>query len=253
MKNYKLTLAYDGTAYSGWQVQPNALTIQEVLHKVLRQILQEEVYLVGSGRTDAGVHALEQVAHMKVEKTFDQNKLFMSLNRLLPDDIRVLSLDEVADDFHARYSAVGKIYHFHLHTGIRDPFQRHYSLQVKYPINLELLQAAAKKFVGKHDFTSFANEAHRGSASNGAVRTMKRLDVIIEGDDVRLEFEANGFLYKMVRNITGTLLDVARGKLPLESIEGILEAKDRRVAGKAAPPNGLFLVKVFYRNGRDGR
>jgi tRNA pseudouridine38-40 synthase len=245
--NYKLTIAYDGTVYCGWQVQPNGIAIQEVLQKHISTILRAEVALIGSGRTDAGVHALGQVAHFHFPQPIDLYRFHGSLNGLLPADIRVKSIDAAAPDFHARYSAIGKTYHYHLHLDrVQNPFLRLYSLHVREKISLPLLKEAAKHFVGTHDFTSFANEAHTGCAAHDAVRTMRRLDIVDEEGGVRLEFEADGFLYKMVRTIVGTLLEIAAGKHSIEDILEIFASKDRRRAGKAVAPHGLFLVKVDY-------
>src|SRR5205814_82447 len=161
--------------------------------------------LTGSGRTDAGVHAKAQVAHFSCSSKIDIQRLMGSLNGLLPRDIRIMQIQMVADDFHARYSATGKIYHYHIQLDRNlSPFNRHYSVYVTHPIDLHLLKQAAALFIGTHDFSSFANQAHSGSAARGAVRTLKRLDVIEEPGGLRLEFEGNGFLYKMVRNIVGT-------------------------------------------------
>lgn len=247
MLKYKLSISYDGTRYGGWQVQPNATSIQTLIENALETALRKSIKLIGSGRTDSGVHALNQVAHFSFDGTVDQEKLHHSLNGLLPDDIRIQNITQVAEDFHARFSAKGKIYHYRIDCGsIQNPFTRLYAYHLPYPIDLELLKEAAKIFVGKHDFTSFSNEAHRGSAARDPVRTLSRLDVLERGDEIVLEFEGNGFLYKMVRNITGTLLDIARGKIPITDIESIFEAKDRSKAGTTAPAHGLFLVDVKY-------
>jgi len=244
---YKLLIAYDGTNYCGWQVQPNGTSIQTLVQQALCTALRHPAKVIGSGRTDAGVHALEQAAHFVYDGVIDLEKLLYSLNGLLPVDIRVLSVLIAPADFHARYSAKGKIYRYHLHTGrVLNPFKRLYSTHLHYPIDRQLLKNAAKLFVGEHDFTSFSNEAHRGSASRDAVRTISRVDIIENGDELIFEFEGDGFLYKMVRNIMGTILDVARGKLEIEQIALIFEAKDRRKAAPCAPPEGLFLVKVIY-------
>lgn len=245
--NYKLTIAYDGTAYCGWQIQPNGRTIQEILQDKLAIILRQEVVVIGSGRTDSGVHAQGQVAHFHFPSAIEIFRVHGSLNSLLPSDIRVYDFVEVPPDFHAQYSAIGKTYHYHLHLDpVQDPFRRLYSLHIREKIDLSLLQQGAKLFAGTHDFTSFANEAHSGCAAHDAVRTIHRLDIIEQSGGVRLEFEGDGFLYKMVRNITGTLLEVASHKRPLEDIQKILAAKDRRLAGKAAPPHALFLMHVKY-------
>lgn len=247
LHNYKLTIAYDGTNYCGWQVQPNGISIQEVIENKLGVILRTKTRIIASGRTDTGVHALGQVANFRALKIPDLYRFFGSLNSLLPLDIRILSVEEVPADFHAQYSPTGKIYHYHLHLDpVQDPFKRLYSVLVREKIDLNALKAAAALLLGTHDFTSFANESHLGSASRDPVRTLKRLDVIEEAGGVRLEFEGDGFLYKMVRNIVGTLLEVAAGKRTKEELALILAAKDRKKAGQAAPPHGLFLVKVHY-------
>lgn len=245
--NYKLIIAYDGTAYCGWQVQPNGISIQELIQKKLSQISRNNITLIGSGRTDAGVHALGQTAHFHSPIINDHSRFLGSLNALLPADIRILHIEEVPINFHARYSAIGKIYHYHLHLNkVSDPFTRLYRLHVREEINLNILQEAALELIGTHDFTSFANEAHRGSASRDPIRTIRRLDIIEQPGGVRLEFEGDGFLYKMVRNIVGTLLEVAEGKYSLEELREILAVKDRKKAGQAAPPHGLFLMQVLY-------
>ncbi|MBS0629661.1 MAG: tRNA pseudouridine(38-40) synthase TruA [Verrucomicrobia bacterium] len=244
---YKLLIAYDGTRYCGWQVQPNGTSIQTLVEKAISTALHHPIKVIGSGRTDAGVHALEQVAHFSFEGIVDLEKLHYSLNGLLPPDIRIMGLSIVSEDFHARYSAKGKIYHYYLHTSrVQNPFKRLYTTHILYPIDRDLLKRAAALFIGEHDFTAFSNEAHRGSASRDAVRTITRIDVIEDGNEIRLEFEADGFLYKMVRNIMGTILDVSRGKIDISQIPLIFEAKDRRKGGTCAPPQGLFLIKVIY-------
>lgn len=244
---YKLVLAYDGSRYSGWQVQPNATSIQTLVQAALSKTLNQKTFVVGSGRTDSGVHARGQVAHFTQSAEIDTGKVLYSLNGLLPADIRALELAPVPSDFHARYSAKGKIYRYHLRTSsLRDPFRRLYTYQLPCPIDEEILGKAARHFVGTHDFSSFANEAHRGSASRKPVKTLARLDILQEDGGLVLEFEGDGFLYKMVRNIVGALLDCARGKLDERKIPEIFEGKDRRLAPPTAPPHGLFLVSVKY-------
>lgn len=245
--NYKLIIAYDGTNYCGWQVQPNGTSIQELIQEKLSVISRTKITLIGSGRTDAGVHALGQTAHFHSPFIQDFHRFLRSLNALLPADIRILHIEEVPQNFHAQYSTIGKIYHYHLHlSDVIDPFTRLYRLHVREKIDLDLLKKAALQFIGTHDFTSFTNQAHLGSASRNPVRTLRRLDIIEQPGGVRLEFEGDGFLYKMVRNIVGTLLEIAAGKSPLEELRVILAAKDRKKAGQAASPHGLFLVKVLY-------
>ena len=168
--------------------------------------------------------------------------MFVSLNGLLPHDIRIVNIETVPDDFHARYSAIGKTYHYHLHLDrIINPFKRFYSTHVLHEVDLSLLKTACTFFIGTHDFTSFANEAKKGSASRNPIKHSKRLDLIEEPGGIRLEFEGHGFLYKMVRNIVGTLLDVCSHRFTIEEISEMFEAKDRRRAGKTAPPEGLFF------------
>lgn len=245
--NYKLIIAYDGTQYCGWQMQPNGVTVQELLQKNIAIILRQDVVVIGSGRTDAGVHALGQVAHFHFSDRINLYRFHASINGLLPADIRVKEVVEAPLDFHAQYSAMGKIYHYHIHLDrVADPFQRLYCLHVKEKIDIDKLKEAARQFLGTHDFTAFANEAHSGCAAHDAVRTLFRLDIVEQSGGIRLEFEGDGFLYKMVRNITGTLLEIAAGKRAVEDVAELFEKKDRRLSGKAVPPQGLFLVKVHY-------
>lgn len=242
---YKLTIAYDGTDYAGWQVQANATTIQPLIQKALAVVLRHPTDLTGSGRTDAGVHARGQVAHFDTDLPIVLPVLRASLNALLPLDIRILEITPVAPDFHARYSATSKIYHYHLHLDpIADPFSRRYSHQVFGHHCLEKLRLGALQFLGTHDFISFANT--KEEALTDSVRTIYRLDVVEQKGGVRLEFEGDGFLYKMVRNITGALLDISAGKLDASKIADILATRDRKAAGAAAPAKGLFLIQVKY-------
>lgn len=245
--NYKLTISYDGTSFSGWQIQPNGISIQQLIEQAIKVILRNPVKVVGAGRTDAGVHALAQIAHFFCEVEIDPYKFINSVNALLPKEIRIKKIERVSPDFHAQRSAAGKIYHYHLWLDkVQSPFHRLYTYHVHEKIDLALLKQAATQFIGTHDFTSFANEAHAGAAQVNPVRCIKRLDVVPQDGGVRLEFEGDGFLYKMVRNIVGTLIEVARGKRTADEIEQIFLARDRRKAGTAVPPHGLFLVEVFY-------
>lgn len=245
--NYKLTIAYDGTLYSGWQIQPNATSIQSLIQEALVTLTRCEVNLIGSGRTDSGVHAMGQVAHFKCPMEIDIYRFLKSLNSLLPRDIRILEMAEVHCSFHAQHSASSKTYHYHLCLNpVQNPFKRLYSLHVFQKCDLLLLEKAAKLFEGKHDFTAFANESHTGSAAKGAVRTLYRLELIPEQNGIVLAFTGDGFLYKMVRNIVGTMLDVSTGKMALDAIPEIFASLDRRRAGQAAPAHGLFLMQVHF-------
>lgn len=249
MLTYKLTISYDGTVYSGWQIQSNALSIQQIIRDKLALLTQiSDLNLVGSGRTDAGVHAAGQAAHFRCEKKLDIFRFLHSLNALLPKDIRILSMGLVDNEFHARYSAIGKEYHYCIHLDrVMDPFRRHYCWHFHQPLDIGLLQIAAPLFIGTHDFTSFSNETHKGPASRNAVRHLTRLDCCQVKGGIRLEFEGDGFLYKMVRNIVGTMVQVASGIRHIEEIPLIFAAKDRCAAGPAAPSQGLFLFNVKYK------
>lgn len=248
MKCYKLTLTYDGTRYSGWQIQPNAPSIQQCLQEALATFLSgENIAVIGSGRTDAGVHAINQVAHFKTQHELNPNRLLLALNGLLPRDIRVKKVEIAPLTFHSQCSAIGKEYHYYLYLErVLDPFRRLYCWHVLRKLDVALLHEAATLFIGTHDFTSFANEPHAGSVAKNPVRTIYRLSICPAEGGLRLEFEGNGFLYKMVRNIVGTLIEVASHRLTIADLIAIFEAKDRRTAGRAAPPQGLFLMRVDY-------
>ncbi len=246
---YKLTLMYDGTGYSGWQIQPHSLSIQQLVQNAVRTLVKEEVNVVGSGRTDAGVHALMQVAHFKSEGEHDTKRLLTSLNGILPKDIRVVAIEQVDPSFHSQRSAYAKEYHYRLSFDhYVSPFERNYRWHVPYKIDMDLLKEAATHFIGTHDFRSFANSANKGAAAKNSVRTITTLDLVKTDDGYSLVFIGNGFLYKMVRNIVGSLIQVASKKKPLSYIAETFAAKDRRAACMSAPPQGLFLVKVYYSN-----
>ena len=244
---YKLTIAYEGTHYHGWQAQPNDISIQAKIEEALAIILQEPVKIIGSGRTDSGVHAIGQVAHFHTEKPVQMNRILFALNSLLPKDIRVTAVEFIPEGFHAQHHAKSKIYRYHLYLDkVLNPFRRSFVWHTPSPFDQELLKQAIKEFLGTHDFTSFSNEAHKGVAAHDPIRTIYRIDVIQEEGGIALEFEGDGFLYKMVRNIVGTLVECATGRRSPLDIPKIIQAKDRRLAGMAAPPQGLFLVKVHY-------
>lgn len=244
---YKMIIAYDGLHYSGWQIQPNGRSIQQEIEQALLILCKAPVRIISCSRTDAGVHALGQVAHFSLNAEIDTKKLLYSLNGVLPYDIRIKELSLVSPDFHARLHAKKKIYHYHLHCEqFHDPSKRFYSHHVKHSFNLELLEAAIPYFVGTHNFKAFANENEKGSAKHAPVKTIYAIRVLQEPGGYCLEFEGNGFLYKMVRNIVGTLLECARGALPPEVIPEIFAAQIRRQTMRSAPAHGLFLVKIHY-------
>ncbi len=238
---YKMILSYDGTNYAGWQIQENSTTIQAVIESVLSLVTQTKISITGSGRTDSGVHAKGQVAHFDC---IDANLSLKSINSLLPNDIRIHSLEICDPTFHARFSAKEKIYTYHITTNkVQSPFIRKYALHYTFPLDQEKILEAIQDLLGTHDFTSFANAIAPGK---DPVKTLLELEFIETPTGFTLKYRGNGFLYKMVRNITGTLLDIGRGKLPSNSIPEILAAKSRTKAGKTAPPHALFLDEVIY-------
>lgn len=244
---YKLIISYEGTRYCGWQVQGDAPSIQLLIQRALQTALRHPVDLTGSSRTDAGVHARGQVAHFDTPLPLDPSRLRVSLNALLPPDIRILAIEPAPSSFHARYSARSKTYHYHLHLNpVLDPFVRLYRHQIFSRLDLEPLRQAARLFLGPHDFTSFANLKEPRTPAQNPIRTLHRLDLVEQPGGVRLEYEGDGFLYKMVRNITGTLIDVGLGKIPPGQIPALFSARDRRAASAAAPPHALFLMQIDY-------
>ncbi|MBU1291781.1 MAG: tRNA pseudouridine(38-40) synthase TruA [bacterium] len=249
MTNIKLTIEYEGTKYYGWQRQKGLLSIQGILEEKISQITQEKTILNGSGRTDAGVHALGQVANFKTNSSIPWVELPLILNRLLPLDIRIKKAEGVDDNFHARYSAVSKIYHYYvlnsnLNNNYLPIFLRNYVYCVYKKINLEEMKKASKFLQGKHDFTSFACSS--GSRIRNWKRTIKDINITRKGNIFCFHIEADAFLYKMVRTIVGTLLEVGKGNINYLEIKKILEAKNRKMAGKTVPAKGLFLMKVNY-------
>lgn len=247
MRKIKLTVSYDGTDYCGWQIQPNGISIQEVLQSTLSSILTTPIQVFGAGRTDAGVHATGQVAHFETPNKIPLQELKKGLNSLLPDDIRIVQVEEAPPTFHSRFSAKQKTYIYRVCTQpIQCPFERRYVFHYTHEIEKDLIKQAIPFFIGTKDFSAFANEANRGSASIDAVRTLHTLNLIDTDSGFTLLFQGDGFLYKMVRNITGTLLDIGRGWTKLEAVEHILHSKMRSMGGPAAPPHGLELQKVEY-------
>jgi tRNA pseudouridine38-40 synthase len=243
-RRYKLNISYDGTHYCGWQIQPNGTTIQGLIERALATLLRREHRLIGAGRTDAGVHALGQVAHFDAEKQIDCDKLFDQLNGILPFDIRIKSIEPVSQEFHAQHLATSKEYHYHLWLErMVDPFHRLYRHHLKGHFSHSLLEEATAGFIGTHDFATFANV---GTHVKSTVRTIFRISVVPQEGGLRMEFEGDGFLYKMVRNVVGTILEVAQSKIPSHKIQELFSLKNRQCAGIAAPARGLFLFKVNY-------
>jgi tRNA pseudouridine38-40 synthase len=245
MRTIKLILEYDGTNYHGWQRQTNGLSIQQVLEEKIAVMTGEPVKVIGSGRTDAGVHALNQTAHFKTGSRIAEAWFLKGLNSLLPTDIVVKELEEVADTFHARYDVKSKIYLYQIFNGaVRPVLQRRQAWFVPGRLNLEAMCNGAVLSAGTHDFSSFCS-THSDAPDH--VRTVHYVHVRPEPDGmIKIEVEADGFLRYMVRSMVGTLVDIGRGKYAWTDIPAMLEARDRRCAGMTAPARGLFLKEVKY-------
>jgi len=259
MPNLKITLEYDGSGYYGWQVQTREhSTLQATLEKTLRSILKEKIHLIGSGRTDSGVHALAQVANFQARSEIPADKLRLALNALLPHDIVATSVERVPDTFHAIRSAKSKVYRYLI-------LNRSYSSALlngkvyfyKYPLDIRPMRKAASALVGRHDFRSFCAS---GTKAKSTVRIVRRIDIkrlpynplFLSGSHkyelplVAIDIESEGFLYNMVRNICGTLVEAGRGRLSAADIKKILASKDRRQAGPTLPAEGLYLLRINY-------
>ncbi len=249
MRNIKLVLAYDGTEFAGWQIQPDAATIQGTLTEAIERLTQERVLPQGSGRTDAGVHALAQVATFATASSVPTENFAKALNGMLPPAVRVLQVSEVPAWFHARKSATGKTYRYRMHRGaICPPFLARYVWPFPYPLDEPAMSEAAGMVTGEHDFTSFAAaDPERGrdeEVSN--VRTISASEWKREGEEFVYTVHGSGFLHHMVRNMVGTFLLVGKGTVTPSAIREILEARNRSAAGATAPANGLYLVRVDY-------
>jgi tRNA pseudouridine38-40 synthase len=258
--HFKLILSYDGSAYHGWQVQPDRATVQGTLSAALHHLTGETVLPQGSGRTDAGVHALAQVTTFSLATNIPPENLLRALNRALPASIRVLTAEHVPETFHARYSALRKTYEYRIFTGrICPPFLAPYVWNCPWPLALEPLQLAASHLLGTHDFTSFAASdpdlstrttltTNNLKPTTSNTRTLFHSQITLGDDLLRYRVTGSGFLHHMVRNIVGTLVEIGRGTLTPDSISTIIAALDRSAAGPTAPPQGLFLVSVDYPN-----
>lgn len=244
-RRYRMTIAYDGTNYAGWQVQPNGVTVQEKIEQALARISGAAVKIHGSGRTDQGVHARGQVAHFETVRLVRPAMWLKALNAILPSDIRVLALRKAADDFHARRSATGKEYRYFIWDGpLVPPFVRQYRAHVPRRLDVAAMRAAAAGLVGVHDFAAFAANADREVESS--VRHLRRLTVTRRGHEVTIAAEADGFLYRMVRSLAGWLIRVGEGSVPASRTREILESRERTARVPTAPAAGLFLWRVDY-------
>lgn len=244
MRNVKLTIEYDGTNYCGWQKQNNEKTIQEEIEKAIYKAVGEVVEVIGSSRTDAGVHARGMVANFKTNATIPFDRFKYAINDKLPDDIAIIESEEVSEDFHARYDSKGKTYCYSIINRQQKPaIGRNYVYHFKWDLDIEKMRKACKHFIGKHDFKAFRS---LGSSVKTTERTIKELYIESEGEKINIFITADGFLYNMVRIIVGTLLKVGRGKIPVEDIEKIILLGDRKKAGPCVPAQGLILEKVYY-------
>lgn len=245
MKNFKLTIEYDGTAYHGWQIQDNDITIQETVENALATMTREKIRLHASGRTDAGVHALGQVAHFKTDARISSDAFFAGLNSLLPDDIVIISCEEVDETFHARFNAKHKTYQYRIYNHpIPLAIGRQYAWHVRKKLDIDAMQNTIAHIIGTHDFKSFEGT---GSPRDHTIRTVLNAYADITDDGYLIvEITANGFLRYMIRNLVGTLVDVGLTKISPQDFKHILDSKNRDIAGITAPPHGLFLVNVNY-------
>lgn len=247
MRNIKLTIEFDGTAYHGWQSQINAVTVQDTVTAAVNALTGEDCSLSGSSRTDAGVHALGYVCNFYTQSAIPADKFAFALNTLLPEDIVIKGSQEVSDDFHARFSAKGKTYKYLIYNSVfPTALLRNRAYHVYYPLDITAMQKAATQFVGTHDFYAFSAA---GGSVKTTVRTITAATVLRQNpDDNLIEFHitGDGFLYNMVRIIAGTLVEVGIGKLKPDDISELISGLDRRKAGRTAPAHGLYLVEVYY-------
>ena len=252
--NYLLTMAYDGTEYCGFQVQPNGRSIAAAFQDGLEALLGERPDIKGCSRTDAGVHALGFALNFHTQQRFRPEKLPLALNSHLPQDIRVLSARIVPEDFHARYAAHTKTYLYHIrNSAIDSPFEQRYYYRVPGHLDETAMALAAEGFVGRHDFTSLCASGSSAAAHGDTVRTVTECRVCRTGDNIEVFVTADGYLYNMVRILVGTLCEAGAGRLSPDAVPGILAAKDRRLAGPTVPAKGLFLHHVSYNLEENGR
>ena len=244
MRNIKLIIEYDGKGFNGWQKQPDKLNIQGEIEVAIERITGEKVELYASGRTDAGVHALGQTANFKTNSTIPIEKLCIAINSQLKKSVVIKEAIEVDEDFHCRYNCQGKKYRYIINNSVSGTaIYRGFEYHMPIKLDVEKMREAAKYFVGKHDFKAFKAS---GTSSKSSVREIYKAEIIEDGERIKIELTGSGFLYNMVRIISGTLVDVGLGKIKPEEITNIIEAKDRTKAGKTLPAHGLYLVEVYY-------
>ncbi|MCM2356761.1 MAG: tRNA pseudouridine(38-40) synthase TruA [Geobacteraceae bacterium] len=244
MRNIKLIIEYDGTSYAGWQIQPNGLTIQQVIEEALVRVLGASVRLHSSGRTDAGVHARGMVAAFRTDREIPLRAFSDGLNALLPPDIAVRDACEARSDFQPRFDAKGKHYRYTIHNGTRrSPLSRLYAWQLRGKLDIGAMREAARHFVGEHDFAAFRTT---GCAARTTVRRIDAVELDRDGDLIQIEVKGSGFLRNMVRIMVGTLVEVGQGKRPADAIAVILAGANGVPAGATAPPHGLCLMEVYY-------
>ncbi len=244
MRNIKLVIEFDGSAFCGWQRQPKGRTVQKTIESAICKVIGEDIIINGSSRTDAGVHAREMVANFSTNSTIPGDKFREAINTKLPMDVSIIKSEEVNKDFHARYSSKGKTYSY----TIVNRYERlslgyQYLYQYRYKLDVDKMRAACKYFIGSHDFRAFMSI---GSSIKTTIRTIKELYIERNGAEIKIFITGDGFLYNMVRIIVGTLIKVGNGKLPAEEIKNIIIEGNRKKAGICVPPNGLILEKVFY-------
>jgi tRNA pseudouridine38-40 synthase len=244
-RRWRCVCAYDGTGFAGWQSQAGGTAVQDVIEERLAQIFKQPVRIHGSGRTDAGVHALGQVFHFDAAWSHEPEKLLAAFRVGLPRSIQIKSVQAAPPEFHARFDATGKQYRYHVHLGDADPFTRPYCWTVFKPLAVDAMRRAAAVLRGRHDFRAFT--ALNGPEREDTVRDLRRLEVVRRGRAIRITAEADGFLYKMVRSLAGVLVAAGEGKISASEVREILRSRERTAAVHTAPAQGLFLVKVFYR------
>lgn len=241
---YLLKISYDGSNYSGFQTQKGLHTIQEELERAVSKVNNKDTHIVATGRTDKGVHAYSQHAHVDIDVDINEYKLKRALNSNLPDDIHIISTKIVPDNFHARYNVKSKEYRYYINLGEYNPIDRNYVFQYNYKLNVERMSEAIKYFVGKHDFRAFVTE---NKEKENCIRTITKASIMVDNNIVEIKFIGDGFLRYQVRNMVGYLIKVGEEKVSPETVIEVLESKDRTKSGKTAPPEGLYLYNVEYK------